>query len=276
MNRKELLKNIADDSETEKLLLAELQYQLNNELNKPLRKRDFDKIEELTSSIRELTDSPESISERTRSGTEYLCGKLKQSRKRPGNRYIYTAAAALCGCIVLVIGLNINAFSAFGRNIFSAIVNFSKNGVIIDFSLQNAGGDIPENSGSDKYGFREKYDYYGIEAEAPYYIPDGFELNDLCFEKLSESSIISLYYRKDEAKLDFSIEIYDDGANIPSILIPDREHDVREEPIGGHSVYIISDNDSFTAAYRCGNTVYIIFSDGLPYDEFEKTVESMS
>lgn len=276
MERQELLKNIADDSETEKMLLAELQYQLNKELDKPLRKRDFDRIEELTSSIRELTDSPESISERTRSGTEYLCGKLNQDRKRTVNRFIYTIAAALCGCIVLMAGLNIYSFSAFGRNIFSAIVEFSKNGVIIDFSLTDSSADIPENPVSDKYGFREKYAYYGIEAEAPEYMPDGFELADLFCEEMSESTIISFYYKKDGAKLDFSVEIYDDGADIPSVLIPDSERDVRQELIGGHYTNVISDNNAFTAAYRCGNAVYIIFADGLSYDEFEKTVGSMS
>lgn len=276
MERQELLKNIADDSETEKLLLAELQYQLNKELNKSLRKRDFDKIEELTSTIRELTDSPESIAERTRNGTEYLCGKLKRNRKRSGNRFMYTGAAVLCGCIVLVMGFNIYSLSAFGRSFFSAVVNFSKNGVIIDFSSAVSSGDIPENSESDKYGFRAKYAYYGIEAESPEYIPEGFELEDFCHEDMSESSIISFYYKKDGAKLDFSVETYNNGSNIPSILIPDSEYDVREELLRDHYVYIISDNNSFTAAYRCGNTVYIIFSDGLPYSEFEKTVESMS
>lgn len=275
MDKKELLKNIAADSETENLLLSELQSQLNEELKKPFKKQDFDKIEQLTSSIRALAGNEDAIKLRNECGKRYLLERAAQKKRRSvGKIPVTILAAALC-CLTVVLGLNAYSFSTWGVNIFSAVVKYTQSGVSLDFSTPDSGFSDAESSEADSYGIKEKCAKYGVECEAPEYMPDGFELSDFLCEELSDSTNCYFYYINGDSRLNLTIEKYNDSELIPPVLIPNEEHDVEQKFISGKLVYIMNNENAYTAVYSSGNIVYLIYTEGLGYEKLEKIIDSM-
>lgn len=46
--------------------------------------------------------------------------------------------------------------------------------------------------------------------------------------------------------------------------------------VNGRKMYILKEDNQFTAAFLEDNIVYVIFADGLSYDECQKVIESLA
>lgn len=274
MNKNELLKKISADSDTELKLSLLLNSKLENELKKPLKKQNFIEIEKITCSIRALGESDEAIMLRDECGKKAILEKANQY-KTPFRKYMLGGAITVLCCITLIFALNAYSFSTWGMSIFSAVVKYTGNGVTLDFSLPDNYHENKNTDFKDNYGIKEKYAEYGIEAQAPEFIPEGFKLSDFQCEKLSYSTNCCFYFTHDNIIFNLTIEKYDDSEMIPPVLIPNDQKNVSEEFHNGNLVYIMNNDNSYTAVYSSGNIVYFIYTDNLDYDTLIKILNSM-
>ena len=115
MNNKELFHNISTITEADKELLKELQVQLDEELNKPIKQQDFDLIEEITKTICEIHNENELIEAKTKSGIAFLKGRKINVNKLKIRKW----SAVFVSCAAVIVGLNAFSLRALGQDIFS-------------------------------------------------------------------------------------------------------------------------------------------------------------
>lgn len=270
MDKNELQKRLLEDNDIEHKYLCELKSELDEEINKPIKKRDLNKIEELTRSIRELTDSEQGIRQRTEEDISAIMAR-SANEKRAGGFQFRRLAAALCVCFVAVIGLNLISFHAWGTNMFSAAYRLMNGGISIDM---NERIELPTTA-DDPYGMKTKCAEYGMYPETPSYIPEGFRLIHVDDVKKTDSIRLTFYYKKEGINLHFVFFQYYNKDQIPPVGIPTDTYNVVEEEINNHKMYILKEDNQFTAIFQSDNIVYSIASDGLNYDECQKVIESL-
>ena len=270
MNSKELFHNISNITEADKELLKELQVQLDEELNKPIKQQDFDLIEEITKTICEIHNENELIEAKTKSGIAFLKGRKSDVNNKLKIRK-WSAVFVSCAAVILV--LNIASFSALGMNMFSAAYKIAKGGITIDMN-EGEKTDLSVTD-DDPYGIKAKCAEYDMYPLTPTYIPDGFGLIKLFEEKNDVFTHIVFQYKKDEIKLNFDFCQYNNGMEVPPIGIPTDTYNIVEEQINDHKMYILKENNQFTATFQEDKTVYTIYADDLDYDNCQKIIESL-
>ena len=273
MNKKEqiIIEKILSDSSTADITAEELEKELDEELKKP--EPDYDLVEELTEAIIEARgqavrkiDVQSEISEIKRRAN------AEEKKFRCPKR----VAAVSAACLVLV-GANTFSIASWGMNIFSAIVEISKGGISIDFGKQEQQEVIKlPTSESDPYGIKTKCAEYEVYPEAPDYLPQGFELVDFQSDVNEVSTELQLFYKRDKVKLNISYIQYNNSEDIPPIGIPTDTYNIMETKVNERTMFILKEDNQFTATYLSNNVVYVIFSDGLDYDECQKIVESIN
>lgn len=270
MDKKELQKRLLEDNDIEYKYLCELKSELDKEINKPIKKRDLNKIEELTRSIRELTDSEQDIRQRTEEGISAIMERAANERRAGGFRF-RRLATALCVCFVAVIGLNLISFRAWGTNIVSALVEIKKGTISVDFGKQKQDViDLP-TSDDDPYGIKAKCAEYDLYPETPKYLPDNFELVHIEVKQRNSFKTIAFYYKNNSITL---VLQYQYSKDEPSIRIPSDLYNITEEMINEHTVYISKEDDQFTATYMYDDIIHFIYAESLDYDECKKVIES--
>lgn len=273
MDKNELQKRLLEDKHIN-AYLNELKSELDKEMQKTFKKRDFDKIDELTQSIRELTESELSIHKRNVNGIAAIKEKAENNDRRSVSVRFKRLAAALCVCFATVVGLNIISFRAWGMNFFSAIIELRKGSISIDFGKQQH--DVIELPASqdDPFGIKAKCNEYGIQPEIPMYLPDNFELINIDTQQLDILLNITFYFKNGNEKLNISYINYKDTDQIPPLNIPSDAYNVSEKEVNDHTIYILKEDNQFTATYIQEDMVYGIYADGLDYDECQKVIES--
>ena len=88
-------------------------------------------------------------------------------------------------------------------------------------------------------------------------------------------SDIIFYYNKDDTMLTFDFQQFYNSEDIPTIGIPSDTHNITEKEINGQTMYILEEENQFTATFLRNNMIYVIFSDGLDYEECDKIVNSI-
>ena len=106
-------------------IINNLYAELNEELKKKFNKRNFDKIEELTQLIRELTEGKEDMNKRTENGIAMLNEKIHENNNTIKFNFKKAVVGLCMFCAVIVI-FNCMSLSAWGTNLFSAIVKLNK------------------------------------------------------------------------------------------------------------------------------------------------------
>ncbi|MCM1529774.1 MAG: DUF4367 domain-containing protein [Alistipes sp.] len=130
-------------------------------------------------------------------------------------------------------------------------------------------------SENDPYGIKAKCAEYGISPQAPFYLPDGFELVDFYAEINEAFSDICFFYKNGKTRLNITFTKYVNSDNIPPIGIPTDTYNLQETEINGQTVFILKEDGQFTATYLNNGIVYVITSNKLDYDECQKVVEAM-
>ena len=274
MTDNELRKTIESD-DTDQLMLALLQDKLDTELEKPDDELDIEKINQITATIDIITGTDQVTAEKSQQGIQKLKQGLHQQRGRRRIRVLKWIAA--CACLILIVS-NIWSFSAYGMNSFSAAYQLLSNGIVIDTQ-----DDESEPYSSDAYydemrtlcrnnGFSE-------DVLVPSYIPEGFKPTPAFGNVYSSEirSVINIFFKNRGTKLDLTIIEYKDKENIQPIGIPSTEYNISEQVIGDTTVHIQKERKDrqYWAVFQIGLTQYLLFSDGLDYDECQRVLESM-
>lgn len=270
MNNRELFHNISNITEVDKELLKELQIQLDEELNKPIKKQDFDLIEEITKTICEIHNENELIEAKTQSGIAYLNGRKHNVNNK---LKIRKWSAVFVSCAAVILALNIASFSALGMDMFSAAYKIVKGGITIDM---NVGEKIDLSvTDDDPYGMKAKCAEYDMCPLTPTYIPEGFELVNVVDDVNEVFTNIIFQYKDNGIKLNFDFCQYKEGEEIPPIGIPTDIYNIMEEKVNGRTMYIFKEDNQFTATFQEDNIVYVVSAIDCNYDECKKIIESL-
>lgn len=129
----------------EKSTLDEIKAELDAELDKS--EVDYDKVAQLTEAISKLTEN--SLDE---SQINENIAKINQEYDTTSRRnricHIYKWIGSLSACLIMAMALNCYTMVSFGENIFTAIVEMTKNGFVVDFSGEggNTGTAVPSST----------------------------------------------------------------------------------------------------------------------------------
>lgn len=256
-------------------ILSDLQKDLEEEMSKPAEERDESYIAELEEMISE--DQEESISESRKRSLESVM-KMLDEYEPPKHIKLYKRLSVVAACCLLLFGLNAFSLKAFGRNMFSAAYQITRGG--INISAEEIGeserSDKLTTSESDPYGMKAKCAEYGFFPDTPTYIPEGFTLDSFFEESSDQLDAVGFYYKKKNTKLNFFFTNYKDNTLAPQIGFPTDTYNVTEGNKGNNTIYILKEDGQFTAAYIEKRIKYMIFAEGLDYDECQKILESLS
>lgn len=266
------MKNLADKINVDKEFTVEaysyIKTELDRETSKPLRKRDFDRIEQLTSQLAELSGDD------TLYNTERLYDRLRsyeRESKKPVN--IFKRFVPVLCCFGLIFTANCVSVAAWNMNIVSAVIEISKGGFAIDFGKPKEEIHLP-TSKDDPYGFIAKLAEYDIEFETPHYIPEGFVLTEVS-TNVDEgfANTVRFLYEKDKQCLSLAFKRFYD--EIPDIGIPSDHYNISETEVNGSPAIVSKEDDQYTITYEKDKIVFVMFSVDVPYDECEKIVVSI-
>ena len=266
------MKDLADKINADKEFTVEaynhIKTELDRETSKPLRKRDFDRIEQLTSQLAELSGD-----DYTPNNTDRLYERIRSYEmvaKKPVN--IFKRFVPVLCCFVLVFAANCVSVATWNMNIVSAVIEFSKGGFAIDFGKPKEEIHLP-TSEDDPYGFIVKLAEYDIEFETPHYIPEGFSLGNVEYNENSSATSITFNFYSGKQ----SISIYYDKFHNKAghIGIPSDHFNISETEINGCPAIVSKEDNQYTITYQKDKIVFFMFTQDVPYDECEKIVESI-
>ncbi|MDE6519434.1 MAG: hypothetical protein K2K91_03105 [Ruminococcus sp.] len=129
----------------EKSTLDEIKAELDAELDKS--EVDYDKVAQLTEAVSKLTEN--SLDE---SQINENISKINQEYNTISRRnkicHIYKWIGSLSACLIMAMALNCYTMVSFGENIFTAIVEMTKSGFVVDFSGDggNTGTAVPSST----------------------------------------------------------------------------------------------------------------------------------
>ena len=273
MNSKNIIENVPRESESFRDKSAsELREMLDRELSKPDKQIDYGLVDRLTTSVLEVEG-------RKRLAVD-VDDELDKFRNRVSKRnrkfFLPKWAVSLSVACAVLFCANCISVSAWSMNIFKALVDFVHGGVLIGFEdrQEESAIELP-TSENDKYGIREKCAEYGVYPLVPEYLPDGFQLTDIETEANKYYLRVIFYYNKDDTMLTFDFQQFNNSEDIPTIGIPSDTHNITEKEINGQTMYVLEEDNQFTATFLRNNMIYVIFSDGLDYEECDKIVDSI-
>lgn len=267
---KDLAEKINADKEFKMEAYNYIRSELDKETAKPLRKRNFDRIEQLTTQLNELTGDD---SDSEKPDTSKLYKRIRNYEKASQKPFfvIKRFTPVLC-CIVLIFAANCITVLAYDMNIISAVIKFTKGGFSVDFDKQPEEVVLP-TSEDDPYGFIAKLAEYDIEFETPHYIPDGFTLSRIGNNENSSATSVTFDFYNGEQSINIS---YDKFHNeVGQIGIPSDRYNISETEVNGSPAIVSKEDNQYTITYQKDKTVFFMFTQNVPYDECEKIVESI-
>ena len=266
---KDLAEKINADKEFSMEAYNYIKTELDKENAKPLRRRDFDRIEQLTSQLNELSGGENNKS------TEELYERIKnyeRSAAKPVN-ILKRFAPVLC-CLALVLTVNCVSVLAYNMNIFSAVIEFTKGGFSVNFGKDEPVPVELPTSEDDPYGFIAKLAEYDIEFETPHYIPEGFVLVDID-TNVNESFANSVAFTFQKDNQNFSIEYTKFWDEVAPMVIPSDHYNISETEVNGYPAIVSKEDNQYTITYQKDKMNFFFFSVDVPYSECEKIIESI-
>ena len=268
------MKNLAEKINADKEFTMEaynyIRSELDKETAKPLRKRDFDRIEQLTAQLNELTGDNSDSEQPDTSELYKRIRNYEKTSKKPFS-VMKRFAPVLC-CMVLVLAANCITVLAYDMNIISAVIKFTQGGFSVDFGNQPEKIVLP-TSEDDPYGLIAKLAEYDIEFETPHYIPEGFTLSRIGNNENSSATSVTFDFYNGEQSINIS---YDKFHNeVGQIGIPSDHYNISETEVNGSPAIVSKEDNQYTITFQKDKTVFFMFTQDVPYDECEKIVESI-
>lgn len=267
---KDLAEKINADREFTMEAYNYIRSELDKETAKPLRKRDFDRIEQLTDQLNELTGDNSDSEQPDTSELYKRIRNYEKTSKKPFS-VMKRFAPVLC-CMVLVLAANCITVLAYDMNIISAVIKFTQGGFSVDFGNQPEKIVLP-TSEDDPYGLIAKLAEYDIEFETPHYIPEGFTLSRIGNNENSSATSVTFDFYNGEQSINIS---YDKFHNeVGQIGIPSDHYNISETEVNGSPAIVSKEDNQYTITFQKDKTVFFMFTQDVPYDECEKIVESI-
>lgn len=263
--------------------IQEINRALDEELKKPAKKRDYDKIEELTQAYTKLMGTEAQVE-----ASMQCCISEFKSKARPKKkitRRMRIVFAAISVAVVLFV-MNIITVSAFNINVFSFIVhitdkNFSVNSPL--FASEVSADDVIELSVSpdDPYGMIAECTKYGIYPETPHYLPKGYVLTLCRHTNVSSYSedMRFTFTNQQNAKqtITFSYELYEDVESTNNVKFSNVEHRLSEIKINNNPVILAEEKEDkqFVIVYSIDNLLISIFTQDISKEEVNQVINSI-
>ena len=245
---------------------------LDEELNKPERSRDYDRINDLTSTYVSLMGAEDEVAQRTASGIKKL--QMRFHDEKPRVRYSRKIRVMMTAGIAAVLLLVANAvtISAANQNIVSYIIEKTKHG----FSARPITQEVVElpTTADDPYGIKAECAKYGLDVEAPGYLPEGFVLWK-CYATEADNvnkSVDFKFHRGDEYISFYYTYLYDWNS---ITQIPSDHFNLEEIEVNGKPAVTSKEDGQYTLIYYDGNLEYVFASNSLSYMECDKIVSSI-
>lgn len=265
---KDLAEKINADKEFSMEAYNYIKTELDKENAKPLRRRDFDRIEQLTSQLNELSGGENNKS------TEELYERIKnyeRSAAKPVN-ILKRFAPVLC-CLALVLTVNCVTVLAYNMNIFSAVIEFTKGGFSVNFGKDEPVPVELPTSEDDPYGFIAKLAEYDIEFETPHYIPEGFILTNVDVPNNDIGQEVIFIFENSKMVICLTYTKYYD--KIPKVSIPSDHYNISETEVNGTPAIVSKEDNQYTIMYQKDKKEFFMFTDKVPYEECEKIIDSI-
>ena len=290
MKNNNLLEKIQADMDFEKNAAAEVRAEIDREMKKPARKRNYDRIAALSAEYNELIGAQEDTPQQKQEAIEKILSLTTQcqetTQKSKANIRLHRRIVAAAASVIVLLGANTVSLKVSGENIFSSVYHLSKNGITWrSYELPEDNEPfVPDNDPYD-IGKRiyewEQWD--NLAVLIPTYIPKGFEEsefkadnNEISFnyingknEDFFENAYISFALIRTPKESSFGVPC--DEYNIQEIRIDNFYGTVFEEDMQMNAVFDISE-------YVSSNTsnYYIYLSTmNVPYTEARKILSTM-
>ncbi|MDE6776840.1 MAG: DUF4367 domain-containing protein, partial [Oscillospiraceae bacterium] len=264
--------------------ICEINKALDEELKKSAKKRDYDKIEELTQMYTELMGTETQVEASMQRWLSEV--KSKASPKRKITRKMRVVFATISVAVMLFV-MNIITVSAFNMNVFSFIVHITNDDFSVNFPLSSSevsDNDIIELSVSpdDPYGMIAECAKYGIYPETPHYLPEDYVLT-LCryvdmssYKKRIRFTFTNQY--NTQQSIMFSYDVYEDEESMSSAKFSNVEHHLSEIEINDKPAILAEEqkDKQFTVVYALDTLMISIFTLNVSWEEVDKVINSIN
>ena len=257
------------DTDFKEKSIQEINEMLDEELKKPAKKRNYDKIEELTRAYAELMSTETEVRNAMQRCLLELESKARTKRKftRRMRGTVITVSLA-----VMLFVMNIITVSAFNMNVFSFIVNVANGSFSVDFS-NSPNKNVSDNSmklpvtPSDPYGMIAECARNGIYPETPHYLPDGLFLMETRAEDLQnfEKYVMFNFIGENNQRITFGYDSFDNSNVMQGATFPNDEHNFQEIEVNGHPALFAEEkkDKEFTLVYCCDELLMCHFLVGI-------------
>lgn len=271
---KKLVQQINSDKNFTNEAYQYMKQEFDKERAKPFEKRDFDKLERLSSEMCELLDG--NAEQTSDNGMERLFEKIAEEENVKGKTSARKIRKFIPAIILAVALAAMNCISvlAWDMNIVSAVIEFTKGGFSVDFG-KNAHEVIElPTSEDDPYGIIAECAKYEIYPETPYYLPEGFELIETSANVNEDfANIASFTFAKNDMEICFVFERYWNDTG--KIGIPSDKYNISETTVNGNPAIVSKEDKQYTITFMNGKTSFLMFTQDVSYDECEKIVASI-
>ena len=246
--------------------IQEINTMLEEELKKPAKKRNYDKIEELTGAYAEFMGTETEVRNAMQRCLSELRSKARPKRKftRKMKGVIFTVSFA-----VMLLITNLITVSAFDMNVFSFVVNVANGSFSVNFS-QVSSEKVSDNAiklpvtADDPYGMIAECAKNGIYPETPHYLPDGLFLMEIGAEDLQkfEKYVMFNFIGESNQRISFGYHIFDNSIAMQGASFPNDEHNFQEIKVNGHPALLAEEikDKEFTLVYCCNDLLMCCFS----------------
>ena len=251
-------------------MVSEMQKRIDAEMKKPIKDRDYDLIDRLTSAIYDAVSGKEI--DITAAMNELHARQEANSAKALHNRWI-KPVACMVAVLSCVLGLNTWSLHSYGKNICELAFVLTSSFTPADLAFSQEF----EYSADDPYGIRAECEKYIPVPPTPTYIPEQLTQtkssasdgsHDICvhFQYEHKKQCVSLYY----------IYFKDDETfrNTTTNVTADDPNHIFTERIQGHDVVMKWEDDSFEAIFVDGKTMCHVWTLHIPQEEAYKVLRS--
>lgn len=251
-------------------IINDLKVELDEEMKKSPKKRDYNKIDEITAAIHEIDCENDDYESHYEDARNELFARLEKEKNRKSRRRL-KGISIVATCCVLLIGINAVTFSTMGMNMFKAIYHISKGGITVDIERSNE--IILPTTKDDPYGIKAKCAEYDINLQAPTFIPEGFYLYDINYEENDTFKRVDFFYKNVTAKINFTFTNF--KGDVPPIGLPTDTYELNKETINDQIIYTLKEDNQFYGIFIKENIQYLIFTEYIDYDSCYKIVNSL-
>lgn len=255
-------------SNSDREMLAEILYMIEQENKKNQKEQDYELIEQLTEAAFDAI-STKDIASSQKEGFEKLLEAAEQQELTRKRKRWMRPLIAVCTCVALFFCLNIWTVRVWGKSPQEFFYEIVQGGITF---RPSAFTDYPEIqlkvSDNDPYGIQTKCEEYGFSPRVPSYIPEKMKLKNVSEVGLDGYKHIGFDYYNEKKAFSIDYTYFTDPDLLDSTVsgFPIDDYNVYTETICGTFVAISWEDHVFRAKFTENQIVYDVFCKNLEYD----------